>query len=236
MYVPGLISLLGLPLLLLIMEPGETEESRTGKKLRFFLTRDKPDEDGNADYSDAVILGKTKGKKINTVEFWKKNIYIDDGDGYRHDIKLEFIEQEIRRMTALYDTSTILRVELGDGFSYGEFQWLINQMILYRIEQYALVQNSFYVFPNPLDPRPAPEEPSRTTYFYPENDYYIPPENYRGKNMLQISLMQIWGELEYLYWALKQNYSVTAAFVFLILIPFFLRIKKYRHFIRVLST
>lgn len=229
LYVPGLISLIGLPLLLLVMEPEDPELPPYGTKLRFFLTTEEPD--GGMDYSDAGILKKTKGKKINTVEFWNENIYIDDGDGYRHDIKLEFIEQEIRRMTALYDTSMVLKIELGQGFSYGEFHWLTGQMGLYRIEQYALVHNSFYIFPNPLSGPPRKPQILEPIYLpFGYND--VKPAILR-ESWWQRSWVQMQGEAELVYWTMSQDYTVTAGFIILILIPFFLRIRKYRHFIRI---
>lgn len=143
-YVPGLISLLALPVMLLIIGP---EDKKPFSRIRMILSSDeKPGPEGNIKYTRYTVYEALEKKKITAVEFW----YEPWGDrgSYIYNSKLEFIRREIQRMTFTHDTTSVLKVGLGDGIIYGDFVWILNQLIIHEVKRYALVDDDLYIFAN----------------------------------------------------------------------------------------
>ena len=146
-YVPGLISIIGLPLLLFFYWP---KEAVTPTCLRFFLPTDRKDNPLMKRFSTEAVYKSIKGKKIITIDM--DVVRLCEGDirtKYVFDQKLNFVSEEIERLEFTNDTSSVLRVQLGPNNTYGDFVWILNKLFLYKVKRYALLGNDFYVFADP---------------------------------------------------------------------------------------
>lgn len=134
-YVPGLISLLILPIILLHY----SNEPKKQVVLRFYLASD--DMDTNSPvikYSKWALLSEIQKKKITP-------FYLDD-DQKQNLQTLKSIQSEAARLRSAYDTMHVLQVRLSDKSTFGEFVSLLNIMYMNRQKRYGLVDNNFYIF------------------------------------------------------------------------------------------
>src|ERR1700722_1597325 len=154
-YVPGLISIIGLPILLFFYWPKETV---IPTYLKFYLPTDRKDDPGLIRFSKGNVYKSLEGKKITTIDIDVEKFNEDDSrTQYLFYQKLHFMSQEIERLEFTNDTSTVLKIQFGTNNTYGDFVWMLNQIVLYKVKRYALVDNNFYVFADPpLDHRSYP--------------------------------------------------------------------------------
>ncbi len=219
-YVPGLISLLALPVMLLTFSP-ENPVSKSGLKL--YLPRDDshspPREDINY-FSEYYVLQTVKNKKITSV-------FLDDLDAFANDkpdfynAKLNFVSKEFERMNFNRDTNDVLKVILDETCDYAAFVWLNNQAIIHDIKRYALVDDSFYFLSN--------EPPVHYTggtleieNIFLSNEEYSPPTNWE----------LFWGRIGYSWeewkYYIQRNYWLCIGFLILILFPWIIGFRKIR--------
>lgn len=143
-YVPGVISLLGLPILLWIYTPHLKPRPRV---LSMFFPYEGPDTSLYR-FSKYSFLQEIKTKKLLCVDL------NDPTPSRNRDLyarKLNFISQEIGRLQFLYDTSMALKIKFGDSNTYGQFIWLVNQAKIYQVRRYTFFDAAFYLLAN----RPA---------------------------------------------------------------------------------
>jgi hypothetical protein len=205
-YTPGLISLLGLPVLLLLLSP---EDPVHHTCLRMAVPSDQKPHKGIKTFSKYGLYDLIKGKKLEQVSCW------DDYDLYLIDRKITFARNEMDRLQFLNDTFSVLKIELGTANSYGDFISLLNQAVKDDYRRYALVDNSFYCFPNPppkhyqdillpMDVADADPEPDTSAF-----NHFMWYLYYRWQDVLYI---------------LTKNYILVTGFVLLIFIPAFAKI------------
>jgi hypothetical protein len=152
-YVPGLISLLGLPLLVFFFTP-EVKPKNT--VLRFFLPLEQsPKNEGPAVFSKESIYGSIKMKKIIAVDL-DQEFFSMPNDKYLFNAKRRFIVREMERMQFTHDTTAVLKIDIGESNSLGTFVWIINQTIFYNVNRWAFMDNSFYLQGNAPKPKTAP--------------------------------------------------------------------------------
>ncbi|MBN9382992.1 MAG: hypothetical protein J0H74_19705 [Chitinophagaceae bacterium] len=146
LYVPGLISLIGLPVLLFFMGP---EDRVYPTAIRLNLPSDKKDIPGIMAYTEDGVYRSIKDKKIVTVDMAEPFIgdpeYGEQAD-YLLDRKLHFITHEVERMQFTYDTSMILKARLGRKSTYGDFVRLINHALLYKMLKFVYIDDCVYYF------------------------------------------------------------------------------------------
>jgi len=218
-YVPGLISLIGLPILLWIMGPQEIIRHNC---IKLFLPQDKKPLPDVAVFSRYTVMTAIKGKKIIPVEFW----YYPMGDPietFNYNNKLNFVLHEIEQITYTHDTTSVLKVCLGDGISYGDFIGILNQLILHKVKRYALVDNELYIFG---EPPIAPQPPLELEF-----DAIIPsiiPSGNDTPSVWDVLKEQVQDMLRVMAFILKHNYILISGFILLIFIPFTLKIRN-RH-------
>jgi hypothetical protein len=146
-YVPGLISILGLPILLFFWGPGDPVQLTS---LRIRIPTDEKDSGGIKRFSKEGFLELTKNKKLTTIDLGSGSPYIVDIKKYPlTDRKFQFVTRAIEQLEFTNDTSSVLKIDLAEGNTYGEFVWLLNQATIYNIRRYALIDNSFYFLANP---------------------------------------------------------------------------------------
>jgi len=148
-YLPGFISLLGLPVLLFFMR-AEPVKRQTR------LTMVVPSDDKQSYFSRYTVYEYMKKKKIIQVDLW-------DIQGWRipniKQEKKDFIVGEIQRLQFTHDTSTVLKVTLESANTYGDFVWLVNLAVVYDFKRYVLLDNAFFYIPSPRPEYLPPPEP-----------------------------------------------------------------------------
>jgi hypothetical protein len=133
-YIPGMISLLVLPVLFYIYQP----EAKYKTQIKFILPKDDHQSPDIPGYTHSMVKDYLKGKKINTV-------YLDD-DHVLNDTKLEFIAREALKLKFYHDITQVIKVHLSDETTYGEFVQLLNIMIRDRHKRFSWMDDDFYIF------------------------------------------------------------------------------------------
>ena len=221
-YVPGLYSLLVLPILLWLFGPEDVQEKNA---LRLWLADDRHYNYELPRHTSDMVLEKASHYKATTIDFWDK-VY-DERSAYRHFAKLDMIEREIQRMTTVHDTTTLLKIELGEGITYGEFVSIMNLIIVYDIKRYGLVKSTLYIFPPDIPTDPSTYEELQPIY-YEDHDYV----KFKGPSWWEKFIDDLeWKfdeQLTIWAWYWKYNYILISGFLLFIVLPFILRIKKFR--------
>jgi hypothetical protein len=206
-YVPGLISLVGLPILLLLFGP---EEEVRQTALRLFMPYDEPKDEQAAQFSKAKLYESIKGKNIIAIH--GEDTRHDELENFRYNRKMNFIGSELERLQFTHDTNTVLKIEFDEENAYADFIHVLNLAILYRVQRYAFVDNSLFLLSNP--------HPTHEKTYLEEIEYetfYIPGEAPPTR----------WQEFRYWFdenisiaaYMIKRNYLLVAAFLVLIIVP-----------------
>jgi hypothetical protein len=216
-YLPGLISLLGLPVLLLFLGP---EDYVRPNCIHIGLPSDQKPSQGNSHFTKYDVYAAIKKKKIIRVTLWDTEY---GGIFYNTtDAKLDFIHREMERLQFTHDTFSVLKVELGDQNSYGDFVWLINEAIKYDINRWAFTDDAFYFLPTA--PRERLEKLELTVDPIDMSNYH--PSSQWDRFKWRMSYW--WEETWYM---IKKNYLIETGFVLLIFIPAVIRIKKRKKYL-----
>ncbi len=143
-YVPGLFSLLGLPVLLLIWGPEDPVYETT---MRMILPSEARDRPGMVFYNREGINRRLKGKKIETIELDDLPSRINpDYTMYR---KSGFVLRELSRLRFTHDTSEVLKVIFGEESTYGQFVWALNNANIFLYKYYFFLDDALYYMPQP---------------------------------------------------------------------------------------
>jgi hypothetical protein len=224
-YVPGLISLISLPILFFFWPIQDPPDYVV---LKFFLASDFKPPKGVMDFSKYRVLQDIKNKKITRIYLGDVFAY-DDKDEFRISAREKFVIAEIERLAFVDDTTQVLQVELDGENTYGDFVGLVNLAAIYRIKRYAYFDDSFFFMANP---------PPVSSRYYEDHggienyipDNWMPPTNWEvfiGK--LRYEWRIYWEEFSY---PKKQNYPVSAGFVALIVIPWIIWLRRNRRRVR----
>jgi hypothetical protein len=228
-YFPGLVSIIGLPILLFFFRP-EDRVQLTSIKLSLPSDR----ENGGPSwkiFSKANFYKSLRNKKIIAIDL--NDIRDDDKSEFYFSGKLNFISREIENMQFTNDTSTIVKIDLGDANYYCDFIWLLNQALIYRFGRYGLVDNSFYFLPN----RPVVHEMPNYEYTKLMADSLFrqnlslfndssPFQASREPTKWEIFTRQLKEQLTESYQNLRQSYLFVIGFIVLIGIPGIIRIRN----------
>ena len=149
-YVPGLLSLLGLPVLLFLFPAADPVFHNS---IKMNLPEDdmkQHEKDGVLRFNKEYLQQGLAGKKVERIYLNEhSDYYSGDIERYSLNRKLAFIGNEMERLQFTHDTSTVLQVSFGNESTYGQFIYLLNLTILNRFRRYALYDNDLYFFPNP---------------------------------------------------------------------------------------
>jgi hypothetical protein len=107
-YVPGLISLLGLPVLLFFLG-SENHDYQTVLMMNF--PADRPRSDGGLSFNKVDFLHMVKDRKLISVDI--DDCPLDDHSQYEFDRKLAFIPRELERLQFTNDTNAVFRLRFG---------------------------------------------------------------------------------------------------------------------------
>jgi len=211
-YVPGLISIIGLPVLLFFMGPKDKVYERV---IRLNLPTDKKDTPGILTFSREGFYRSIKGKKIISIDMEEPQYSIPDYDeqaNYRMDRKFHFITREVERMQFTHDTSTILAACLGAVNTYGDLIRLINHARLYNMKRYVYVDDCMFFLANP-----PPVHYKENIEPLDVQVFDIPPSPQPAKwDVFKRWLKETCTDATFV---IRHNYVLTASFLLLILLP-----------------
>ncbi len=220
-YIPGLVSLIGLPILLFFWGP---EDSVYQTVVRLNLPSDKKDEPGIEKFSTAFVYRAIAHKKMVSVDLgvWS---YADDRNQYMENKKHSFIAAEMQKIQFTNDTNTVVKITLGSESRYSDFIWLLNQAMLDDFKRYALVDNTLYFFANP----PPVHHEAESFYPYGDDVIVIDRKQPTAWESFTTALSYNWRmlryQLEYLFYQQQQNVWLAAGFLILLLLPALWRLR-----------
>lgn len=172
-YVPGLISIIGLPALLTFYNPDEIVRPCA---IKLFLPSEKKDSAGIVTFNTALVYRTISNKKITAIDLDDDR---NDGDpeivNFLLKRMLELTITEMEKLKFTHDTSRVLKIQLGENCTYGDFVWVLDKTVLYRVRRFAFADNAFYIFADPPPPPLSHDEIALLDLPFPKAVQYIPP-------------------------------------------------------------
>jgi hypothetical protein len=144
-YLPGMISLIGLPILAFFFIPQQRKSERI---IRFFLPKDKNEGSLKYRFTNQSVYDAIKRKKIVDITLDHNNNRDDNYDidtNYIYKRKIDFIVRTIESVKFTGDTNTVIKITLTESSTFGDLIWIINQAMIYHFNRYALINNVFYL-------------------------------------------------------------------------------------------
>jgi hypothetical protein len=223
-YVPGLISLLGLPVLLYFLGP-QNPAIQTAIKIHIPTDDTKPDPPGFVRFTRRNIYHSLKHKKIVSVDL--DDVSPDNIDQlyrFRHLKKMDFISNEIARLQFTHDTSSVFKIEFGDYCTYGDLVLVLNLIHMYDVKRFVFIDDAYYILATP----PPQPEPILGIKVAPLNDVVYSPEPTARNEPSQWELFKVafseWWEKAIL--VIKRSQIYLLGFLLLIIIPAIVRLHK----------
>jgi hypothetical protein len=214
-YIPGLISIIGLPVLFFFLGP-EDRVDPTCLSLRIPSENRSPGTIIQWSKADAYsVLNKKKFVTIDLDDHqpWYGSDWDEMDINYIFRRKLEFFRKELERLQFTNDTSTILKVRLGEDNTYGEFVWVLNHGMLYRIKRYVYLDNCIYFFSNP----PLQHYPPETLDLSVDTSIVVPPG--KEPTAWEVFKRNMDDELQVISYMVRRSYILIIGFLLLIIIP-----------------
>ena len=218
-YVPGLISLLGLPVLLFFLGP---EDPVYHTVLRIYLPMDKAPRGGLlTTFNKPGFLHIVNGKKLISVDI---NEYLwDDRSEYEFNRKLAFVPREIERLQFTGDTNAVFRLRFGKNNTYGQFIWALTMAGIYDVRRYAFFDDDFYFLTNPSPERVTVETLDVVPLFGDDvviGHPYTPPTRWE---LFTRRFSRWWAGVLF---DIKKNYWLVIGFLLFILVPSLIAVRN----------
>ncbi len=213
-YVPGLISLIWLPILLYVLVP---EDKPLQTVLSLYLPSDKKPPKEALIFSKYSVYEYIKHKKIIEISLsYEYNIDVER-ENYDLESRLGTIHREIQRLQYTHDMNSVLKIRLDNSTTYDNFIWLVNQAIIYDYKRYALVDDCFYFLPN-SPPRQNKYEGNSEALVIETGKFIDIPKHPLPSNW-DIFLSEMIYKLDEIKFMLRHNYLLCISFLLLILLP-----------------
>jgi len=217
-YVPGLISIVMLPILLFFWGPEDPIELNV---LKLKIPARKTEQFSNQQFTMETFNAALVNKKIKTID-------INEGSWVRQaqNITRSLVLSEIENIHSGNDTNVVLKVHMGTDCSYGNFIWTLNQALIYDFRRYALIDNELYFFP----PTHCREylEPADLSVISMEFPKVKTPTHWALFKMdIENKWDHLWYEFEYLFYRQQQNKMVGVGFLLLVVLPGIIKIRQY---------
>lgn len=146
-YVPGMISLIGiLPLFYFKAKPWVTFFKQ--RAMTVYLPFDGYATDGLIGFYEDEVVARAETKKKHT---YYLNHYLES----REEV-LNHIRHTVQEMKFGYDTSSVVKVVLGQNCSFNDLVSVLNICLAEELRRYAWVQDSIFIF--------APDPPRQQQY------------------------------------------------------------------------
>ena len=148
-YAPGMISLIGLPLLVWIfLLPRHREQHWIyPRPLRLAIPSDTKATSSMRYFSKYSFLRGIQRKKIIEVDL--NEAWPSAYDSLLRSQKKSLIIQKISELQFFHDTTVVLKVDFGDNNTYGDFIWMLTLANRFMVRYYAFFDDSFYLLGNP---------------------------------------------------------------------------------------
>ena len=176
-----------------------------------------------ARFNKWYIYHALRHKKIVSVDLNDPNYGEEDKlYRFRQLKKLDFISNEIARRQFTHDTGSVLKVQLGEKCTYGDFVWVLNQAKVYDMKRYAFVDDAYFLFTNPP---PEPVEDLRLDLGVANDVVYEPPVEKKPSwwATFKRNTAEWWETTAYI---IKRSYVYLAGFLLLILVPAVIGLRK----------
>jgi hypothetical protein len=155
-YVPGLISLLGIPILFYLYRPADKPVQTV---IKLFLPFDSIPDDRLLYFSKAYIYKCLENKRIETITFLEPKLVETD---YINLKRFQLIESEIAKLVFLQDSNFVVKIPFTNNTSFGDVVYILNLATLYQIRRYAIMDDAVYLFSQSF--RPIENPISTLTY------------------------------------------------------------------------
>jgi len=223
-YVPGLISLLGLPVLLYFLGPRDPA-IQTAIKISVPSDDTKPDPPGFVRFTRRNIYRSLMQKKIVSVNL--DDVSPDNIDQlyrFRHLKKMDFISNEIGRLQFTHDTNSVFKIEFGNYCTYGDFVCVLNLTRLYDVKRFVFIDDAYYIL---ATPPPQPDPMLDIKVDQPNDVVYGPGPTARNEpsqwELFKVVFAEWW---EKTILIIKRNHIYVLGFLLLIIIPTIVRLHK----------
>lgn len=150
-YVPGMISLVVLPLVFICwINKSEPEEEVT---LRMWIPKNEPNFNPNKieSFSEEGVLESIKS-------FKKTEIYLSRFESELLEYQIDFSIQELKRIAFTHQSKEVLIVHISDNVSFYQFVEFINYTHIVSLKRWAFFKGAFYFLGN------EPPQPLTTNY------------------------------------------------------------------------
>lgn len=217
-YVPGLISIISLPVLLFIFGPDDPVQQNL---LGLHLPTEKLIR-SDSEFTKGNVLRAIKGRKVIDVALWDKHIYSDEEWGtYMDEQRASFIKKEIEHIAFTHDSTIALKVELSEANTYGEFVWLINEATVYGLRRYVFFDDAFYFFNNdpPVDYSKNPVDANIVKQIESITLKQLLGNAYQPPGKWKMFMDDLNYRLKYIGDLLKYNLPLSIGFLLLIIVP-----------------
>ena len=220
-YLPGIISILCLPVLLFFRGPADPVHQNC---IWLNLPSNTADTTGIERFTTAAVYETIKNKKIIALDV--NDLTWNEQSEYVFNQKFKFIAHEIESLQFTNDTASVLKISFGTENNFKSFVWVLNQAMVYDLRHYTLIGNDLYLFPNPsVKPRYASFDLHGRSFAIPG---LKPPAKWEiFKRDMQYKLNAVKYQFEYLFYKQQQNILLAAGFLLLIVLPGLIKIRKY---------
>jgi hypothetical protein len=219
-YVPGLVSLIGLPILFFIYPVEDPPVHQTVLAFRIPAYTGNP----GSVATDKVMLEWIKRKKLTRI--YLLDMQADSEiKSFQQREKFKLINEELRKMAFNGDTSVALQIEFGFDNSYGEWVAIQNLCLTYGILRYQFIGDSYYIAANLPAETIVPQCFELNMEDYPR--MMTGPEN-KEPGKWELFLDQLSYKWKDFVYVVKQNLNVVIPFILLIILPSIIWIRQNR--------
>jgi hypothetical protein len=211
-YLPGFISIIGLPVLLLLWGPADPDRSTVVDAGIAPITVQTKAGAGNRYGSFAASL---HNKKILSIDL--NEMVWNEQSSFMFNRKLQFAASQMQQLQFTNDTTAVLRVNFGEKNNFSSIAWILNQAMLCDLRQYAFSGDELYLFANPPAKHryasAAMAEPAILLPGINNNAHFTP------RYSMRLGIFLIKNKWQYLFYHQQQNVMLMGGFIFLVLIP-----------------
>lgn len=219
-YLPGIISIVGLPVLLFFWGPRDPVKYTS-------IPVEMPgklDRTVNSFAAGDIPGGAGESKKIISIDM--NDMIWNEQSAHVFRQKLALVSQQIQYLQFTGDTGTVLKLGLGMKNDYQLLAWVLNEAMLYHLDRQLITADAVYLFPRPV---PAVHYTSAALAGQPRllAAVQTPQRWHSLRQTMQFAFVRLQLQVKYLFVKQQQNRLLAAGFLLLILLPAILKIRWY---------
>jgi len=209
-YLPGVISIIGLPVLLFFGGPPDPVHQNA---IQLSLPSGNYSPIGSEVFTEAAVYREISHKKLVTLHV--NDMVWNEQSAYIFEQKFNFIARQIESLQFTNDTASVLKISFGSTNRFSNLVWVLNQAVIYDCRRYAIMGNDLYLFPN------APVQPRYASIDLPA----LPTP--RGWSGLGAKWRLAKFRLAHLFQHQQQNKWLAAGFFLLIVVPAIIKMRRH---------